>query len=140
MNRTGFPTKNSTYHADLVKLCDKARVKKLYMHDLCHTMATRYCERPGANYKALSEMLGHKSTQITMDLYVHNADVALEKEMEAYSNYHEAQLGERKVDDEIDVSPEIKARISTTSCNPDCNKPPGSEGSQLEKPNSGAIR
>ena len=74
-------------------------------------MATRYCERLGANYKALSEMLGHKSTQITMDLYVHNTDVALEKEMEAYSNYHEAQLGERKVDDDIDVSPEIKARI-----------------------------
>ena len=111
MNRTGFPTKNSTYDADLVKLCDKAGVKKLSMHDLCHTMATRYCERPGANYKALSEMLGHKSTQITMDLYVHNTDVALEKEMEAYSNYHEAQLGERKVDDDIDVSPEIKARI-----------------------------
>ena len=35
------------------------------------------------------------------------------KKMEAYSNYHEAQLGERKVDDEINVSPEIKARIRT---------------------------
>lgn len=79
MNRTGFPTKNSTYDADLVKLCDKAGVKELSMHDLCHTMATRYCERLGANYKALSEMLGHKSTQITMDLYVHNTDVTLEK-------------------------------------------------------------
>ena len=29
--------------------------------------------------------------------------------MEAYSNYHEAQLGERKVDDEINVSPDVKA-------------------------------
>lgn len=48
-----------------------------------------------------SEMLGHKSTQITMDLYVHNTDATLEREMEAYSNYLAVQLGERVADDEM---------------------------------------
>lgn len=111
LNRTGFPTKNSTYNADLVKLCKKAGVKVLSMHDLRHTMCTRYMERPGASVKALSQMVGHKSTNITYDLYVHNTDATLEREMEAYSNYLAAQLGERTVSDEVDVSPEVKARI-----------------------------
>ena len=111
LNRTGFPTKNSTYNADLVKLCDKAGVKRLSMHDLRHTMCTRYMERPNASVKALSQIVGHKSTNITYDLYVHNTDATLEREMEEYSNYLAAQLGERTVEDEVDVSPEVKARI-----------------------------
>jgi len=42
----------------------------LTIHSLRHSFATRLLER-GANIKALSELLGHKSIQITLDIYGH---------------------------------------------------------------------
>ena len=40
------------------------------MHVLRHSFATRLLEK-GANIKAVSEILGHKSIQITLDIYSH---------------------------------------------------------------------
>lgn len=117
LNRTGFPTKNSTYDADLVKICDKAGIKRVSMHDLRHTMASRFAEmsfktgRGCANIKVLSQILGHKTVGITIDRYVHNTDVTLESEMLAYSEYLAIQLGEKHAEIENEVSPEIKAKI-----------------------------
>ncbi|MBP3238109.1 MAG: tyrosine-type recombinase/integrase [Lachnospiraceae bacterium] len=84
--RTGLPTKNSTYDTALAKACDRIGVKRLSMHDLRHTMATRFCEISG-NYKYLSETLGHSSIKITMDRYVHLTELSRENEMEKYSRY-----------------------------------------------------
>ena len=86
INRTGFPTKNSTYDAALTKRCDDAKVKRLSMHGLRHTFATRFCEI-STNYKYLSETLGHSSIKITLDVYVHPTEESIEAETEKYSAY-----------------------------------------------------
>lgn len=90
INRTGFPTKNSTYDAALVKRCEIAGIKKISMHDLRHTMATRFCEQPMPNYKFLSQMLGHSSIKITLDLYVHLDEETKVEAIDAFSDYLES--------------------------------------------------
>lgn len=89
INRTGFPTKNSTYDAALVKRCEQAGIKRISMHDLRHTMATRFCEQPMPNYKFLSKMLGHSSIKITLDLYVHLDEETKIEAIESFSDYLE---------------------------------------------------
>lgn len=89
INRTGFPTKNSTYDAALAKRCEEAGIKKISMHSLRHTMATRFCEQPNPNYKYLSQMLGHSSIKITLDLYVHLDESTKVDAIEAFSDYLE---------------------------------------------------
>ena len=86
INRTGYPSKNSTYDTALQKRCEQAGVKKLSMHDLRHTMATRFCEN-STNYKFLSRMLGHSSIKITVDTYVHQTDKSQTDETEKFSEY-----------------------------------------------------
>ncbi|MCR5726666.1 MAG: site-specific integrase [Lachnospiraceae bacterium] len=88
LNRTGFPTKNSTYDAALQKRCEQAGVKRLSMHDLRHTMATRFCEN-STNYKFLSRMLGHSSIKITVDTYVHETSQSKAQEAQRFSDYME---------------------------------------------------
>jgi len=52
-------------------LLDKSNLPKdLTVHSLRHSFATRLLEK-GANIKAVSEILGHKNIQITMNLYSH---------------------------------------------------------------------
>lgn len=86
LNRTGFPTKNSTYDAALVKICDKAGIKRVSMHDLRHTMATRFVEQ-STDYKRLSKMLGHSSIKITVDTYVHETKESIEDATAKFSRY-----------------------------------------------------
>ncbi len=86
INRTGFPTKNSTYDTALGKRCVKAGIKKISMHDLRHTFATRFVEASN-NYKYLSVMLGHSSIKVTIDLYVHQTDESQVRETDKYSDY-----------------------------------------------------
>lgn len=93
LNRTGYPTKNSTYDAALTKRCEAAGVKRLSMHDLRHTMATRYCEN-STNYKYLSQMLGHSSIKITMDTYVHTTKESASTETEHFSGYMNDLFGD----------------------------------------------
>lgn len=71
--RTGMPNKNSSYDTHLYKICDKAGVKRISMHALRHTYATRAIER-GMNPKVLQKLLGHANLQTTMDRYVHVTD------------------------------------------------------------------
>lgn len=63
------------------RVTDKARLPRLRMHDLRHTAATLLLLK-GVPPKIVSEMLGHASVAITLDLYshvlpdVHNMTVA----------------------------------------------------------------
>lgn len=86
INRTGYPTKNSTYDTALTKRCEKAGVRRLSMHDLRHTMATRFTEQ-STDYKRLSAMLGHSSIKITVDTYVHETQDSIDVATDKFSSY-----------------------------------------------------
>lgn len=86
INRTGYPTKNSTYDAALTKRCEKAGVRRLSVHDLRHTMATRFTEQ-STDYKRLSAMLGHSSIKITVDTYVHETQDPIDVATDKFSSY-----------------------------------------------------
>lgn len=45
-------------------------LERVHFHTLRHTFATR-CVEAGCELKSLSEVLGHASTAVTLDLYVH---------------------------------------------------------------------
>ncbi len=79
--RHGEPVKNSTYDTALLKICDKAEIRRFSMHILRHTFATR-CIEAGMKPKTLQMILGHSNIGITMNLYVHATDDEKKKEME----------------------------------------------------------
>ncbi|MEG0910160.1 MAG: tyrosine-type recombinase/integrase [Ruthenibacterium sp.] len=56
------------YH--LEHICEICGLQEVHFHTLRHTFATR-CIDAGVELKALSEILGHSTTRITMDCYVH---------------------------------------------------------------------
>lgn len=86
-----FLTKNGTHinHADLCRAiyrrCDRAGIKRISMHILRHTFATR-CIEAGMKPKILQKILGHSKIEITMNLYVHATDDEKEKEMRSIEN------------------------------------------------------
>ena len=77
---TGQPNKNSSYDTHLYKLCDKAGIKRVCMHALRHTYATRAIES-GMPPKILQTLLGHASIKTTMDRYVHVTDESMNQAM-----------------------------------------------------------
>lgn len=55
-------------------------------HALRHTFATS-CIEVGVDYKTLSELLGHSSVKITMDIYVHSSLKLKKSNMEKLASY-----------------------------------------------------
>lgn len=60
-----------SYRRHFKRLLIKADLPDIRFHTLRHTFATRALE-VGMDFKTLSEILGHSSTSITLDLYVHS--------------------------------------------------------------------
>lgn len=60
-----------TYRKYFNKLLVKCNISHINFHSLRHTFATN-CIRLGADYKTVSELLGHSSINITLNLYVHS--------------------------------------------------------------------
>ena len=54
----------------LKTVCKKINIKEITPHSLRHTFATRMLES-GANIKVVSDILGHKNIQITLNTYSH---------------------------------------------------------------------
>lgn len=59
-----------TYRNFYTKFLQSLDIRTLKFHCLRHTFATM-CIECGADYKTVSELLGHANTGITMNLYVH---------------------------------------------------------------------
>ena len=85
--RTGEPTKNTSYDTHLYKLCDKAGIKRISMHDLRHTYATRAIEA-GIQPKVLQKLLGHSSIKTTMDRYVHVTNESIDDAIQLFQQYN----------------------------------------------------
>lgn len=62
-----------TYSRHFKDILKKAGLPDIKFHALRHTFATRALE-VGMDYKTLSEILGHSSVSITLDLYAHSLD------------------------------------------------------------------
>lgn len=50
----------------------KCGIEPVNIHSLRHSFASKWIEN-GFDSKALSEILGHSSVKITMDIYVHSS-------------------------------------------------------------------
>lgn len=59
-----------TYRSYYNRFLKKNNIKHVNFHGLRHTFATR-CIEGGADYKTVSELLGHASVNMTLNLYVH---------------------------------------------------------------------
>ncbi len=68
--RDGKPLNPSNVLADFYALCDRAGLPKLNIHGLRHSYATLAIKR-GDDIKAVSEVLGHRSIDITLRTYHH---------------------------------------------------------------------
>lgn len=66
----GFPLQASTTQRRFKRLLAAAGVRQIRFHDLRHTCATLLLSA-GVHPKIVSEMLGHASVSITLDLYSH---------------------------------------------------------------------
>ena len=59
-----------TYRKYFNKVLKNVKIKHFNFHSLRHTFATN-CISLGCDYKTVSELLGHSSVNITLNLYVH---------------------------------------------------------------------
>jgi len=58
------------FNRDLENICEKANIKRISANVTRHTFASTAIER-GAEYKTVSEILGHKDVTTTLNNYVH---------------------------------------------------------------------
>lgn len=72
-NEIGEPLDPKTYQDFFKRMLKKAGLRDINFHALRHTFATRSLEK-GIPAKTVSELLGHSSITITLDLYTHVTD------------------------------------------------------------------
>ena len=80
--KDGSPILPRTFEQTLELMCAAAGIRKVGVHALRHTFATRLFEK-GVDIKVISELLGHSSTEITYRIYVHVIDSLKESAIEA---------------------------------------------------------
>lgn len=59
-----------TWHTYHTRVCARAGVRRITLHDMRHTFATLMLEQ-GVHPLVVSQMLGHSSVETTLDLYSH---------------------------------------------------------------------
>ena len=80
LSKNNKPADIRTYRRHFKKLLQKADLPDIKYHALRHTFSTRALE-VGMDYKTLSEILGHSSVGITLDLYAHSLNEHKRNEM-----------------------------------------------------------
>lgn len=79
-----------TYRRRFKALLKEAGLPDIKFHAIRHTFASRALE-VGMDYKTLSEILGHASVSITMDLYVHALDEHKKNQMNKLNEIFNSQ-------------------------------------------------
>lgn len=69
-NEAGGPTRGDRLRWDFQRTLARAELPRIRFHDLRHSAATLLLGR-GVHPKIVSEMLGHSTIAITLDLYSH---------------------------------------------------------------------
>ncbi|MBI3977171.1 MAG: site-specific integrase [Chloroflexi bacterium] len=69
-SRVGTPLERHNVYREFIALGEKADLPRIRLHDLRHTCATLLL-LTGRPVKAVSEMLGHASVTITLEIYAH---------------------------------------------------------------------
>lgn len=87
LNKNGKLTTGGSYDKCLKSICDRAGIRKIGMHTLRHSFATR-CIEAGMKPKTLQKILGHTNIAMTMDLYVHVTDDEKVKEMKKFEEMY----------------------------------------------------
>ncbi len=85
LSKNNKPVDIRTYRRYFKKLLQKADLPDIKYHALRHTFSTRALE-VGMDYKTLSEILGHSSVGITLDLYAHSLKEHKHNEMNKLSH------------------------------------------------------
>lgn len=80
-----------TLHNHLSKICQSCGLKDVHFHTLRHTFATR-CVEAGFEVKSLSEILGHSTTKVTLDRYVHSSMELKRNNMDKLSKFEMWQI------------------------------------------------
>lgn len=70
-NEKNAPIDPRTLRYRFKKVLEQAGLPNFTFHSLRHTFATR-CIESGASVVTVSSLLGHKSTQLTLDTYAHS--------------------------------------------------------------------
>ena len=79
------PLEPRTVQHQFKRLLKKAKIKLVNFHALRHTFATRLLEE-NVDIKTISELLGHSSVKITLDLYAHSRDEHKRKAIKKLDN------------------------------------------------------
>lgn len=74
---------NSTVNGVLFRLCKKADIPTISIHNLRHTFATRLIEK-GTNLKVTQDVLGHTDIRTTMNIYVDATNDLKKQEMKKF--------------------------------------------------------
>jgi len=82
MNSDLYQMITRTFEQSLELMCRAAKIRRVGVHALRHTYATRLFEKR-VDIKVISELLGHSSTEITYKIYVHVIDAMKEAAVEA---------------------------------------------------------
>lgn len=80
LGANGLPPHSTTYDMALGRACEGIGLKKVSMHILRHTFATR-CIEAGMSPKTLQTILGHRKIAVTMDRYVTVTEGQKQKEI-----------------------------------------------------------
>lgn len=80
----------AVYQRKICELCKKLNITGISTHSLRHTFATR-CAESGVTAKTVQQWLGHKTLEMTLNVYTHvNSDFE-KKETIKFDTYFDTQ-------------------------------------------------
>ena len=78
------PVESRTMQYRFARILKNANLPSVHFHSLRHLFASN-CVAMGFDVKALSEILGHSSVELTLNRYVHSSMEQKQKYMEKFS-------------------------------------------------------